>query len=153
MTDLAEFLIARFEAEQLRACSVRRITGSIPNIEHVGGMTGVETYVVNGGMRRRISQDEYRAIVEANSEPAPDEHAAATASALMRLVAMHGRHETAARFERWDHDEKQMTRWSGAACNQCGHIDEWPIEWPCPTLRLLAVRYAKHDDYREEWRP
>ena len=25
--------------------------------------------------------------------------------------------------------------------------------WPCPTLRLLALPYADHPDYREEWRP
>lgn len=24
---------------------------------------------------------------------------------------------------------------------------------PCPTLRLLAMPYADHPDYREEWRP
>jgi hypothetical protein len=24
---------------------------------------------------------------------------------------------------------------------------------PCPTLRLLALPYADHPDYREEWRP
>ena len=24
---------------------------------------------------------------------------------------------------------------------------------PCPTLRLLALPYADHADYREEWRP
>ncbi|TKG58877.1 DUF6221 family protein [Prauserella endophytica] len=26
-------------------------------------------------------------------------------------------------------------------------------EWPCPTLRLLALPYADHPDYQEEWRP
>jgi len=25
--------------------------------------------------------------------------------------------------------------------------------WPCPTLRLLALPYADHPDYDEEWRP
>jgi hypothetical protein len=25
--------------------------------------------------------------------------------------------------------------------------------WPCQTLRLLALPYADHSDYREEWRP
>ena len=25
--------------------------------------------------------------------------------------------------------------------------------WPCPTLRALALPYAAHPDYREEWRP
>lgn len=24
---------------------------------------------------------------------------------------------------------------------------------PCPTLRLLALPYAEHPDYRDEWRP
>lgn len=24
---------------------------------------------------------------------------------------------------------------------------------PCPTLRLLALPYAEHPDYREEWKP
>lgn len=26
-------------------------------------------------------------------------------------------------------------------------------KWPCPTLRLLALPYADHPDYRGEWRP
>lgn len=25
--------------------------------------------------------------------------------------------------------------------------------WPCDTLRLLALPYADHPEYREEWRP
>jgi len=25
--------------------------------------------------------------------------------------------------------------------------------WPCPTLRLLALPWAGHDDWQEEWRP
>jgi hypothetical protein len=28
-----------------------------------------------------------------------------------------------------------------------------PQTWPCLTLRLLAVPYADHPDYREKWRP
>ena len=28
-----------------------------------------------------------------------------------------------------------------------------PVAYPCPTLRLLALPYADHPDYREEWRP
>lgn len=30
---------------------------------------------------------------------------------------------------------------------------EEQAEWPCPTLRLLALPYADHPDYRDEWRP
>ena len=25
--------------------------------------------------------------------------------------------------------------------------------WPCPTLRLLALPYADHPEFRSEWRP
>jgi hypothetical protein len=28
-----------------------------------------------------------------------------------------------------------------------------PTPFPCPTLRLLALPYADHPDYRREWRP
>lgn len=41
------------------------------------------------------------------------------------------------------------------ACNVCDRspVDwEWTTLWPCPTLRLLALPWAGHDDYREEWR-
>lgn len=49
-------------------------------------------------------------------------------------------------------------------CAACGpNNDDEPIiaapgagepEWhPCTTLRLLALPYADHADYREEWRP
>lgn len=33
-------------------------------------------------------------------------------------------------------------------CNQCANRCA-----PCPTLRLVAMPYADHPDYREEWRP
>jgi hypothetical protein len=32
-------------------------------------------------------------------------------------------------------------------CNECEDI------MPCWTARLLALPYASHPDYREEWRP
>lgn len=35
-----------------------------------------------------------------------------------------------------------------------GYPDEWVQQfWPCKTLRLLALPYADHPDYREEWKP
>jgi hypothetical protein len=39
------------------------------------------------------------------------------------------------------------------ACDSCGASDEYPVRFPCPTLRLLALPYADHPDYREEWKP
>jgi hypothetical protein len=35
-------------------------------------------------------------------------------------------------------------------CTRCG---DWPtVEWPCPTVRLLAQPYAGRDGWRDEWR-
>jgi len=39
------------------------------------------------------------------------------------------------------------------ACSTCGSVDDSPTEWPCSTVRLMALPYADHPDYREEWRP
>lgn len=45
------------------------------------------------------------------------------------------------------------------ACQVCAdtsdkYSDEWTREeWPCLTLRLLALPYADRQGYREEWRP
>ena len=39
------------------------------------------------------------------------------------------------------------------ACSTCGQDDEYAIEWPCYTLRVLALEWVDHPSYRQEWRP
>src|SRR5690349_9251823 len=39
------------------------------------------------------------------------------------------------------------------ACSTCGQYDEYAIEWPCYTLRVLALDWVDHPEYRQEWRP
>jgi hypothetical protein len=39
------------------------------------------------------------------------------------------------------------------ACSTCGQYDEYAIEWPCYTLRVLALDWVDHPAYRPEWRP
>lgn len=45
----------------------------------------------------------------------------------------------------------------GQVCRTCAEIDSsgelGGDPYPCKTLRLLALPYADHPDYREEWRP
>ena len=45
------------------------------------------------------------------------------------------------------HGPSDRREYDYALCKRCtdGH--------PCDTLRLLALPYADHPDYREEWRP
>jgi hypothetical protein len=40
-------------------------------------------------------------------------------------------------------------------CATCGSGEpyEYPTEWPCPTLRLLALPYAGRPGFRPEWQP
>lgn len=39
---------------------------------------------------------------------------------------------------------------STPACGTCG---DYTAEWPCDTLKLLALPYVGHPDYDESWRP
>ncbi len=42
-------------------------------------------------------------------------------------------------------------------CDDCRHCgvdgQDYIADGPCSTLRLLALPYSDHPDYREEWRP
>jgi hypothetical protein len=50
-------------------------------------------------------------------------------------------------------DKLRMARGEISACGTCGSVDDSPVEWPCDTVLALALPYADHPDYREEWRP
>ena len=41
----------------------------------------------------------------------------------------------------------------GIDCRSCGTAYEHGVDYPCPTLRALAVPYANHPDYDQAWRP
>lgn len=36
-------------------------------------------------------------------------------------------------------------------CTSCGIAGEFPVRWPCPTLRLLASPYKGREGWQEEW--
>jgi hypothetical protein len=40
-----------------------------------------------------------------------------------------------------------------ALCVICTEVGPDAQGWPCQTLRLLALSYADHEDYRPEWKP
>jgi hypothetical protein len=40
-----------------------------------------------------------------------------------------------------------------ALCVICTEVGPDAQGWPCQTLRLLALPYADHPDYRPEWKP
>lgn len=67
----------------------------------------------------------------------PDARIAAECEAKRRIVELHHR--------------------SGVSCPRCSLGDEdgevvYEVD-PCGTLKLLALPYGDHPDYRDEWRP
>lgn len=39
------------------------------------------------------------------------------------------------------------------ACWRCGTYGEYPVPFPCQTLRLLLSLYSHYSGYRPEWKP
>jgi hypothetical protein len=38
------------------------------------------------------------------------------------------------------------------SCRCCGYGSEYPVAWPCDTIRLVAMPYIDRPGYPEEWR-
>jgi len=41
----------------------------------------------------------------------------------------------------------------GHTCSTCGRSDHHAVAWPCYTLRVMALDWEDHPDYRRQWRP
>ncbi|MER7047743.1 DUF6221 family protein [Streptomyces jumonjinensis] len=48
---------------------------------------------------------------------------------------------------------RRSTGSAGGINEDCAICDHFPAQYPCGTLRLLALPYAAHPDYQEAWRP
>jgi len=46
-----------------------------------------------------------------------------------------------------DHGYREV----GTACDTCGTPHEYPVRWPCDTLRALALPYVDREDFAPEW--
>jgi len=60
----------------------------------------------------------------------------AECAARRAIVALHARYS-----ERYE------------GCSSCGSVAEYGVDYPCDTLRALALPYADHPDYDEARRP
>jgi hypothetical protein len=77
------------------------------------------------------------------------------AAALIREFAVPARVLREVEAKRWIIDEHEV---ADQGCETCGNYDPTGLhahetDGPCATLRLLALPYADHEDFREEWRP
>lgn len=70
------------------------------------------------------------------------------AGALRRIVELHTPTEVP---EHAPADCPTCARWEFDVA--MGDDSASPVHYPCPTLRVLALPYSHHPDYREEWAP
>jgi hypothetical protein len=77
---------------------------------------------------------------------------AAECEAKRRILEIHGSQVQVIRWVDEDRNADDAAR-GHTWCTECGNVDDWPVAWPCDTLRVLATVYADHPDYRPEWRP
>lgn len=93
----------------------------------------------------RIAEDDENAWCEGSGEYRGcrdwSERRSAECDAKRQIIHLHR--------ARSDEDDPAIAPW----CASCGTPYEWPTDYPCPTLRLLALPYAAHPDYRQEWTP
>lgn len=73
--------------------------------------------------------------------------ALAEVAATRRIIDLHSDGGSSQGYTESGYDVMQH------ACETCGSFGEYGVPWPCPTLRLLALPYASHPDYRAEWSP
>lgn len=74
---------------------------------------------------------------------------ASNLDALRRLVEVH---QPGGQTSLGDDDDPESWR---KYCKTCGSGEpyEYPVWWPCETLKLLALPCADRPGYRDEWRP
>ena len=125
MTDIVEFLRARMD-EQHQAADRLEQAGDWPTlfggIEQFGAAPSDAAFSKAGDL---FSAQRLLADVEANRRII-EEH-------MPKRVSVY----------------KEPDEWN---CRRCGKADEYPVEHPCTTLRLLAQPYSGHPDFREEWK-
>ena len=123
MSNLAEFVLARVAEDEATARAVTGPEWSAATCEWWGDLGD---YVGRHDPARVLAECEAkRRIVEIH----PDEHGTCFACS--------------------DGDD------GGCSDPECCGSGPIPMfkDWPCPTLRWLALPYADHADYRQEWKP
>ncbi|MET8766347.1 DUF6221 family protein [Streptomyces sp. NPDC004658] len=132
MDELVEFLRARLEEDEAaaKACASAPWAIEIPPMIHVSVQARRDNKWKWGtlGYVATVERDEDRAHI-ARHDPA---RVLREVEAKRQILAAHAL--------------------NGWVCSTCDN-EEVDQDYPCLTLRLLALPYVDHPDYRAEWRP
>lgn len=139
MSDLTEFLLARIAEDEAVALEVQAKAGD--ESSPLGYFEDAEGSAASAYFDRDYRQGGYTITAV---------RVLAECEAKRRMVAIH------APVERTE--PRGFPETADIVCSTCAEFDFFPWEgvadaFPCATARLLALPYADHPDYREEWRP
>jgi len=129
--NLTDFLTARINEAAAEALHAYDVTASVPN---GGRPVRLATMYVEGDVARLSSS--------APGLTTAPSRVLAECEAKRRIVELH-------EPEGGDYGPGCFV------CNDTNYLDGARLSsgYPCDTLKLLALPYADHRDYREEWRP
>ena len=134
---LTEFLLARIAEDEGRAKMSYRLRSDVSPFDHFEIAPGVH----------RVNGENYtaREMLERFYEPAPDARVLAECEAKRRIVEWCGEREQVYVGTIADADREPTPDMfvPGALRNPADAV----------VLRFLALPYADHPDYRQEWRP
>lgn len=141
MTDLVEWLRAQI-AEDRRIAEAATPGPWVPNAES-DEVVAVDSITVADGFA--LSGNQLRATVRhiARWDPA---RVLAECDAKERIISEHTPEQG------WSTATVTLTDVCGT-CSDRDNAGDREGEWPCSTLRLLALPYAGGDGYQEDWRP
>ena len=104
----------------------------------------------------RLDEDDEVARATRKNEqrvPGTDRWFASHSNAITSMAPHRAVAEVKAKRRLLDLHEPAETEYiDGDVCMACTAVGDGP-HYPCLTLRLLALPYTDHPDYREEWRP
>ena len=129
---LVAFLRARLDKDEAVA---RRVKSSWRQV----GETGV-IVASDGGRAEECANGNWTGIAEHIVRHDPP-RVLAEVESKRRIIELHA-------LEYRERPERVLGEADDPFCAECSGEG-----FPCETLRLLALPYADHPDYREEWRP
>jgi hypothetical protein len=140
MDDVVTFLCARLGERELMLRTVSPVQMAWATFLHA-----------DGSMR-------YTSVVSANSDVwVCDGHAVEPDSVQVVFDRDQEMADVAAKRQILAMHKRTATRAGDRLIEHCSCQDDWSTifgrYWPCDTLSLLALPYAGHPDYREEWKP
>lgn len=141
MTDLIEFLRARLDDDERAAASAASVSdgtldgrvGARWNVIEID-WEGIHVYSRPSG----LDKEGGTAPITAHMQRYDPARVMAEVEAKRAILELH---------------RPLDDMWCSACCDNVAPYELNATEYPCPTLRLLALPYADHRDYRQEWKP